>query len=359
MTNTILIKDLSFKIKVANARLYSLELDYDVPPSFILSRFFRILLHAKFHLPGKVIHTIGWPLDKKMYGGSFLYHLDNNKIAVGFVVGLDYQNPTLDPFMECQRFKTHPAIRQNFKDAKRIGYGARALIEGGIQSLPQLTFPGGLLIGDCAGFLNVPKIKGIHTNMKSGMIAADSIFSNENFDMAIKNSWVWKELYKARNIRPAFRWGLLPGMANAAIDNYIFRGKAPWTLKHGKPDHTTLKKNPVFKPIKYPKPDGILTFDKLSSVYLSNTNHNENQPCHLQLKNPDLAIAVNYQQYNAPETYYCPAKVYEIILADKHPKLQINFSNCVHCKACDIKDPEQNINWVPPEGGDGPNYNGL
>jgi len=320
---------------------------------------------AEKHKPGTVIHTVGWPLDSKTYGGSFLYHLENNQVAVGFVVGLDYQNPYLNPFEEFQRFKTHPAIRSTFEGGKRICYGARTLIEGGFQSLPKLTFPGGMLIGDSAGFLNVPKIKGTHTAMKSAMTAAETIFANldrakagnELADYAsnLQKTWVWDELYKVRNIRPGFRWGLWVGLANAALDTYILRGRAPWTLKHHK-DHESLKQAKDCPEIAYPKPDGVVTFDNLSSVYLANTSHDENQPCHLCLTDPTIAIDVNLARYAAPEQRYCPASVYEIIDVAGKPQLQINASNCVHCKACDIKDPTQNINWVPPEGGSGPNY---
>jgi electron-transferring-flavoprotein dehydrogenase len=293
--------------------------------------------------PGTVIHTVGWPLDFQTYGGSFLYYLDNNLVSVGFVVGLDYQNSSMDPFQELQKFKTHPKIKDIFEGGKRIGYGARSLVEGGIQSLPELNFSGGLLIGDCAGFLNVPKIKGIHMAMKSGMIAAESIVSKTDYKANLKKSWLWDEFYKARNIRPSFKYGLIPGLLLSAIDNYIFRGKAPWTLSHSKADY--LYNNSKLKPINYPKVDNKLVFDKSSSLYLSNIHHNEKQPCHLILKNPEELSFYNY----------CPAAVYEII----NQKLQINAQNCLHCKACDIKDPDQNIEWIPPEGGSGPNYSGL
>ncbi len=322
----------------------------------------------KHHKPGTVIHSVGWPMDFKTYGGSFLYHLENNQVAVGFVIGLDYENTFLNPFEEFQRFKTHPAIRETFNGGKRLCYGARALVEGGYQSLPKLTFAGGLLIGDSAGFLNVPKIKGSHTAMKSGMIAAETIFNSlrsgletelTDYTKNIQSSWIWPELHKVRNIRPAFRWGLWAGLIYAAIDTYILRGKAPWTFNNHA-DYLQLKKSNQCKKIAYPKPDGVLTFDKLSSVYLSNTNHAENQLCHLQLLNPKLAIDVNYKEYDSPEQRYCPAGVYEIVRnADNQPYLQINAQNCVHCKTCDIKDPRQNINWVPPEGGGGPNYLGM
>lgn len=319
---------------------------------------------AAQHQPGLVIHTIGWPLDSETYGGSFLYHLENNQIAVGFVVGLDYRNPHLSPYEEFQRFKTHPKIRDYFKNGRRISYGARAISEGGIQSLPKLSFPGGLLIGDTAGFLNVPKIKGSHTAMKSGMTAAESIYEHKLSDSGkeitdyrdrLSRTWLWDELHRARNIRPAFSRGLWIGMAYSALDTYILRGKAPWTLHHHA-DHEQLRKATESKPIDYPKPDGTLTFDRLSSVFISNTNHEEDQVCHLQLKNAVVPIDINLALYEAPEQRYCPAGVYEIVNETAGARLQINAQNCVHCKTCDIKDPTQNINWVTPEGGGGPNY---
>ncbi len=314
------------------------------------------------HRPGLVTHTIGWPLDKSTYGGSFLYHFENNQVAVGFVVGLDYRNPFLSPFEEFQRFKTHPTIRPIFEGGRRISYGARALNEGGFQAIPQLDFPGGSIIGCAAGFLNVAKIKGSHTAMKSGMIAAETVFARlagaaADYRSAIAASWVWDELRRVRNIRPSFRWGLWGGLAYSALDTYVFRGNAPWTMHHHA-DHLQLDKAADSTPILYPKPDGKITFDRLSSVFISNTNHEENQPPHLQLKDPALAIAVNYALYDSPEQRYCPAGVYEIVSEAEQgkPRLQINAQNCVHCKTCDIKDPLQNINWVVPEGGGGPNY---
>lgn len=320
--------------------------------------------------PGTVIHSIGWPLDRKTYGGSFLYHLNDNKVAVGFVVGLDYQNPYMSPFSEMQRYKTHPAIREVLEGGTRIAYGARALSEGGLQSLPKLTFPGGLLVGDTAGFLNVPRIKGIHAAMKSGMLAAEAIaevlkeehVSDDSNTEAVKyselfrDSWLYHELHKVRNIRPSFKWGLFGGLAYSGLEEYIFRGKAPWTLRHQSPDYASLRKAQECRPIDYPKADGKLTFDRMSSVYLASISHDENQPVHLKLNNPELAILVNYREYASPETRYCPAGVYEIVDQAGEPHLQINAQNCVHCKTCDIKDPEQNINWVCPEGGSGPNY---
>lgn len=316
---------------------------------------------ADRHRPGRVVHTIGWPLDARTYGGSFLYHLENNQVAVGFVIGLDYANPYLDPFEEFQRFKTHPAIRPTLAGGRRIAYGARALNEGGFQSIPALSFPGGHLIGCAAGFLNVPKIKGSHTAMKSGIVAAETVARQlagepADFRRALTASWVWPELRKVRNIRPGFRWGLWAGLAHAAFDTYILRGKAPWTLRQTA-DHLALKRAAAAQPIAYPKPDGAVSFDRLSSVYLSNVLHEENQPPHLRLRRPEDAIAVNYALYDSPETRYCPAGVYEIVkspLGAAH--LQINAANCVHCKTCDIKDPTQNIDWTVPEGGGGPNY---
>ena len=319
------------------------------------------------HQPGSITHTTGWPMDSKTYGGSFLYHLENNQVVVGFVIGLDYENPHLSPYDEFQRFKTHPAIRKVFEGGRRISYGARALSEGGIQSLPKLTFPGGALVGDTAGFLNVPKIKGTHTAMKSGMLAAESIFAAlgedapareiSSYTTAFRHSWLFDELWRVRNIRPSFHWGFWPALVYSAIDTYVFKGNAPWTLHHKRADHECLKPAADMPRIQYPKPDGVLTFDKLSSVFISNTNHSEDQPIHLRLKNPNTPIQVNLAQYDAPEQRYCPAGVYEIVReGDTAPRLQINAQNCVHCKTCDIKDPTQNINWNTPEGGGGPNY---
>ena len=324
---------------------------------------------AANHKPGLIEHSLGWPLDSSTYGGSFLYHFGDNLVAYGFVVGLDYSNPWLSPFDEMQRFKTHPDQRKHFEGGRRISYGARALAEGGLQSLPKLSFPGGLLIGDAAGFMNVPKIKGTHTAMKSGMLAAEALAEAlaggqpaevAGYAERLKQSWVWEELSKVRNVRPAFakfgRWG---GMAYSAIDTYVLRGKAPWTFHHARGDNETLKPADSVAPIAYPKPDGVLTFDRLSSVFISNTNHEENQPGHLQLADPAKAIDVNWNRFRSPEVRYCPAGVYEIIGAEEGtPRLQINAQNCVHCKTCDIKDPTQNINWVPPEGGGGPSYPG-
>jgi len=315
------------------------------------------------HRPGLVVHTVGWPLDTRTYGGSFLYHLEDRQVAVGFVIGLDYRNPFLNPFEEFQRFKTHPAIRPFFDGGRRIAYGARALNEGGFQSIPRLDFPGGALVGCAAGFLNVPKIKGSHTAMKSGMVAAETVFRRLSGEpgaevgQALQESWVWEELRRVRNIRPSFRWGLWAGLAYSALDTYVFRGCAPWTLHHH-PDHLQLSKASAATRIDYPRPDGKISFDRLSSVFISNTNHEEDQPSHLRLREAKKAISVNYRLYDSPEQRYCPAGVYEIVKQDGtgEPYLQINAQNCVHCKTCDIKDPEQNIDWVVPEGGGGPNY---
>jgi electron-transferring-flavoprotein dehydrogenase len=319
------------------------------------------------HKLGHVVHTIGWPLDWETYGGSFLYHLENNQVAVGYVVGLDYKNPYLSPFEEFQRFKTHPKIRDLFEGGRRISYGARAINEGGLQAIPELVFPGGALIGCSAGFLNVPKIKGSHTAMKSGMVCAEALFEAlaaqgrigtlEAYPAALEKSWVYEELAAVRNIRPAFAKGLAVGLAYSALETYLLRGRAPWTFKHH-PDNESLRPAAASIPIDYPKPDGKISFDRLSSVFLSNTNHEENQPAHLTLKDATVPIAYNLARYDAPEQRYCPAGVYEIVrdANGANPRLQINAQNCVHCKTCDIKDPTQNINWVVPEGGGGPNY---
>jgi electron-transferring-flavoprotein dehydrogenase len=315
------------------------------------------------HRQGLVLHTVGWPLDTRTYGGSFLYHLEDNQVAVGFVVGLDYENPYLSPFDEFQRFKTHPSIRPTFEGGRRIAYGARALNEGGLQSIPELIFPGGALIGCSAGFLNVPRIKGSHTAMKSGMTAAEAAFAAlaeatapktlDAYPAALKESWVWSELKAARNVRPAFaKWGLWGGIAYSALDTYLFKGHAPWTFHHAHGDHESLKKAAQCKPIAYPKPDGEVSFDKLSSVFISNTNHEEDQPCHLTLKDDSVPVQVNLADYAGPEQRFCPAGVYEFV----EETLTINAQNCVHCKTCDIKDPTQNIDWTTPEGGGGPNY---
>lgn len=319
------------------------------------------------HQPGLALHSAGWPLGNQIYGGSFMYHMQNNQVSIGMVVGLDYANPYLSPYEEMQRFKTHPAIRKYLEGGKRIAYGARTLNEGGLQSLPGLTFPGGALIGCSAGFLNVPKIKGSHTAMKSGLLAASSVVEalsqNRSHDellsypQGIKESWLYAELHQARNFRPAFtKWGLAGGTLYAGIDLKLLRGKAPWTLSHHGRDRDQLRPARECKPIAYPKPDGEITFDRLSSVFISNTNHEEDQPVHLRLKDETAPIALNLREFAAPEQRYCPAGVYEIVQEDGVERLQINAQNCLHCKACDIKDPSHNIIWTTPEGSGGPNY---
>ncbi len=318
------------------------------------------------HQPGLVIHTAGWPLDNDTYGGSFLYHLENNQVAVGYVVGLGYQNPYLSPFEEFQRYKTHPSIRGFFEGGKRLSYGARAITAGGIQSLPKLVFPGGALLGCDAGLLNASRIKGSHAAIKSGMLAADAAFDAINagraqdellaYTSAFEASWLHEELQVARNFKPAMAKGLYLGTLLVGIDQVLFRGKAPWTLHHRHADHECLRPASEFTPIVYPKPDNVLTFDRLSSVFISNTNHNEHQPAHLTLKDAHVPVAVNLTTYAGPEQRYCPAGVYEYVEDSGKPRLQINAQNCVHCKTCDIKDPTQNIVWVTPEGGGGPNY---
>ena len=325
-------------------------------------------IQPEHHQLGLVIHSGGWPMTPDTYGGGFLYHLENNQVAVGFVVGLGYSNPFLSPFEEFQRFKTHPEISKFFAGGKRIAYGARALTAGGLQSLPKLTFPGGVLVGDDAGFLNAARIKGSHAAIKTGALAAEACFEallGERqhdellaYPAAFKQSWLYEELHQARNFKPWMSKGLKLGSLMFGIDQLILRGKAPWTLHNRQPDHTKLKPAAACQPIVYPKPDGVLTFDRLSSVFLSSTNHEEDQPCHLQLKDAATPIAINLAQYDAPEQRFCPAGVYEILRDESgnNPRLQINAQNCVHCKTCDIKDPTQNINWVVPQGGEGPTY---
>ncbi len=346
------------------------ELQKDCDPQTYgigLKEIWEVPLHK--HRKGTVTHTIGWPLDNNTYGGSFIYHFADNQIAIGLVIGLDYKNPYLDPYQEFQRFKHHPTIQPLLEGGRCIAFGARALNEGGLQSIPKLSFPGGLLIGCAAGFLNVAKIKGNHTAMKSGMLAAETLFDGftnkrgsqlTNYEKAIRQSWIWEELKKARNIRPAFKKGLWKGMLYAALDTYLLHGRAPWTFHH-QPDHLSFKKAAFSKPIAYPKPDGVISFDKLTSIQLSNTYHEASQPIHLKLINKEVPININLAFYDAPEQRYCPAAVYEII-QDKETlisHLRINAQNCIHCKVCDIKDPTQNINWTPPEGGGGPHYSNM
>ena len=320
------------------------------------------------HQPGLVIHTAGWPLQNDTYGGSFFYHLEDNMVAIGFVVGLGYSNPYLSPYEEFQRYKTHPAIKSFLEGGKRLAYGARAISAGGLQSLPKLIIPGGCMIGDDAGFLNASRIKGSHAAIKSGMLAAEAAFDAlavetpaaelTAYPESFKSSWLHEELYRARNFKPWMSKGLYTGTLMVGIDQVLFRGKAPWTLHHDHSDHETLQRKTECTPIDYPKPDGVITFDRMSSVFISNTNHNEDQPVHLTLKDASVPVNVNLELYDAPEQRYCPAGVYEIVRDDNgaNPRLQINAQNCVHCKTCDIKDPTQNIVWVTPEGGGGPNY---
>jgi electron-transferring-flavoprotein dehydrogenase len=319
------------------------------------------------HQPGLVIHTTGWPLKSDTYGGSFLYHLESNQVVVGYVIGLSYENPYLSPYEEFQRYKTHPAIRAFFEGGKRISYGARAITAGGLQALPKLVFPGGALIGCDAGFLNMSRIKGSHAAIKTGMLAAESVVAAlgegrqhdelATFPKAFEQSWLHEELHVARNVKPWLSKGLYLGSVMAGIDQMLLRGKAPWTLHRNYADHERMKPAANYAPIAYPKPDGKLTFDRLSSVFISNTNHAEDQPIHLTLKNDSVPVSINLARYAGPEARYCPAGVYEFVMTDEgNDRLQINAQNCVHCKTCDIKDPTQNIVWVAPEGGGGPNY---
>jgi electron-transferring-flavoprotein dehydrogenase len=319
------------------------------------------------HKPGLVMHTAGWPLENDTYGGSFLYHMDNNQVVVGFVVGLGYTNPYLSPFEEFQRYKTHPAIRAILEGGKRVSYGARAITAGGLLSLPKLVFPGGALVGDDAGFLNVSRIKGSHAAIKTGMLAADAAFDAVQagrtgdelaaYPESFRTSWLHTELHRARNFKQWMSKGLYLGTLMVGLEQKLLGGNVPWTLHHRHSDHEMLKPASQCTPIEYPKPDGKLTFDRLSSVFISNTNHEENQPVHLTLKDPTVPVNVNWQTYAGPESRYCPAAVYEFVKNDDgSERLVINAQNCVHCKTCDIKDPTQNIVWVTPEGGGGPNY---
>eukprot|EP00180_Rhodochaete_pulchella_P003684 Plantae.Rhodophyta-Rhodochaete_pulchella.ctg6525.p1 GENE.Plantae.Rhodophyta-Rhodochaete_pulchella.ctg6525~~Plantae.Rhodophyta-Rhodochaete_pulchella.ctg6525.p1 ORF type:complete len:584 (+),score=82.93 Plantae.Rhodophyta-Rhodochaete_pulchella.ctg6525:82-1833(+) len=314
------------------------------------------------HRPGDVIHTIGWPLDQRTYGGSFLYHMTENRVAVGLIVALDYTNPYISPHGEFQKLKTHPIIKSTLEDGEVLQYGARTINEGGLQSIPKLSFPGGALLGCSAGMLNVGKIKGTHTAMKSGMLAAEAAFVAirtddfqvmDSYQGKVESSWIYDELHRVRNIRPGFKYGLMPGALHAAIDSYIFRGRAPWTLKHGHGDHERLQAASESQKPRYPKPDGKLTFDILSSVALSGTNHDHDEPTHLKLVDATVPTNINFARFRGPESRYCPARVYEY---DESGALTINAQNCLHCKACDIKDPTQNICWTVPEGGGGPKY---
>ena len=328
------------------------------------------------HQPGLVVHTQGWPLSGSSSGGSFMYHLENGQIAVGFVVHLKYTNPHVSPFEEFQRFKLHPAVRGYFEGGQRIAYGARAITEGGLQSVPKLTFPGGALIGCAAGFVNVPRIKGSQNAMKTGMLAAEAAFEalteganggNEllAYPRALRRSWVYRDLHRVRNVKPGLKYGLWLGMLHAGVHMWLndlrLGWLVPWTLRHNSADCETLLPIKQCPKLNYPKPDGRITFDRLSSVFISNTNHVEDQPCHLVVRDPAIWASVNLRRYGAPEQNYCPAGVYEVAcnFDGSNPRLVINAQNCVHCKACDIKDPSQNINWVVPEGGGGPNYSNM
>jgi electron-transferring-flavoprotein dehydrogenase len=325
---------------------------------------------AANHRPGLVVHTAGWPLTSDVYGGAFLYHLEENLIEIGFVVGLNYSNPFLSPFEEMQRHKTHPAVRKYLEGGKRLAYGARTIATGNIQSLPRLIFPGGALIGDDAGFLNAARIKGVHAAIKSATLAAEAAFDAlvagrqrdalTAFPVAFRESWLYTELFKTRNFKPFMKMSFWLGSTLFGMDQKLFFGKAPWTL-HNHSDHDKLKPAAECQKIDYPKPDGVLTFDRLSSVFLSNVNHEEDQPCHLKLKDPEVALTINLEVYDSPEQRYCPAGVYEIVRDGENakPRLQINSQNCLHCKTCDIKDPTQNIDWVTPQGGEGPIYQGM
>ena len=328
------------------------------------------------HQPGFAMHTAGWPMDEQTYGGSFMYHMEDNKVFFGFVTGLNYSNPYLSPFEEFQRWKTHPNIRYYLENdkgevtAKRLSYGARAITAGGLVSLPKTVFPGGALVGCDAGFLNVSRIKGSHSAIKTGMLAAeaayDAIVANRQHDElsaypeAFERSWLFKELNKSRNFKAWFKWGLTIATLMNGVEQFALRGNMPWTLRRTKADYEYLKPAAECKPIDYPKPDGKLTFDRLSSIFIANVNHEENQPAHLILKDASVPVSINLAKYAGPEARYCPAGVYEFVKnADNTERLQINAQNCVHCKTCDIKDPSQNINWITPEGGGGPNYVGM
>jgi electron-transferring-flavoprotein dehydrogenase len=351
---------------------FKLDADCD-PQSYALGIKELWEINPKNHQPGKVVHTAGWPMNNSTYGGGFMYHLDNNCVTLGFITGLNYSNPYLSPFEEFQRWKTHPVIRRYLVDengkvnAKRLGYGARAITAGGLVSLPKTIFPGGALVGCDAGYLNASRIKGSHAAIKSGMLAAESAFAAlqsgrsldelTSYPEAFEKSWLHAELKRAKNFKNWFKRGLVVATLMNGFEQIVLRGKVPWTLRHKKPDHQCLLPAAQCQPIKYAKPDGLLTFDRLSSVFISNTNHEENQPAHLTLKDAFVPTALNFSVFSGPEQRYCPAGVYEFVKnEDESERLQINAQNCVHCKTCDIKDPSQNIVWVPPEGGGGPNY---
>ncbi|WP_115719094.1 electron transfer flavoprotein-ubiquinone oxidoreductase [Gallaecimonas mangrovi] len=343
------------------------DLDKDKTPQHYAIGFKELWrIPPRQHQPGLVIHGSGWPLDKTAAGGSFLYHLEKDLVSVGLIIDLNYRDPYLSPFDEFQRLKQHPLYAQYLKDGERLSYGARAIAKGGLQALPQMVFPGGFLIGCDAGTLNGARIKGSHTAMKSGLLAAEAIadavatntpVTAEHFQLRLKDSWLYKELYQARNFNAALhKWGPIAGGAINWLEQTLFKGKAPWTITDPLADHLHLETIDSHQPRHYPKADGKLTFDRLSSVFISNTNHAENQPCHLKLKDPELAVGYNLKRFAEPAQRYCPAGVYEIVEEGGHPRLQINAQNCIHCKTCDIKDPTLNIQWCPPEGGGGPNY---
>ncbi|TDP28931.1 flavin-dependent dehydrogenase [Idiomarina aquatica] len=344
------------------------QLDKDSTPQHYGLGFKEIWdVPADVHEPGKVVHSAGWPLNDNGSGGGYLYHAEDGQVYVGLIIDLNYKNPYLNPFQEFQRYKTHPAIKAVLENGKRVSYGARAIAKGGYYSLPKMTFPGGLMVGCNAGTLNFAKIKGNHTAMKSGMIAAESIFNalqNEqqhteltDFTQAFEQSWAFDELYRSRNFGGAIhKLGTTLGGAYNMLDQNYFGGKLPFKFKEWTPDYKCTEKSAQHQPIEYPKPDNKLTFDRLSSVFLSNTNHAEDQPCHLQLKDADIPLTVNLPEFAEPAQRYCPAGVYEVVEEDGKEVFKINAQNCIHCKTCDIKDPSQNINWVVPEGGGGPTY---
>ena len=327
----------------------------------------------EMHAPGTVVHTFGWPLDNRTEGGGFLYHAEDNQVFLGFVIALNYENPHLDPFAEFQRWKHHPRISAVLEGGERVSYGARAVNKGGFQSLPRLSFPGGLLVGCDAGFLNGAKIKGTHTAIKTGMLAAETVFEALQTDEQsrprdltayqerVEGSWVWEELHRARNFSPGLhRFGTMLGAALAFVEHNVLMGRTPFTLHNRQPDHESLREVGQVPRIEYPRPDGVISFDRLPSVFVSNTNHEEDQPCHLKLDDPRVPVEHNLPKFDEPAQRYCPAGVYEIVVEESgEPRFQINAQNCVHCKTCDINDPTQNINWVPPEGGGGPNYAGM